>query len=161
MLAVAVLLGGCSTGLLGGATRAVAPDQQRIAVGNQLTLPPDLQLKAPTNTADGYQPNSGVGKPAEPSSNYDLASANDDGQISAGTTSGALYGNAGTAPSAPAAKQQDVYAKYGISKFNADGSQKSDAQLKKELKAAMLEEKRRNNPGYGTVRNIGAIFSDN
>ena len=35
-----------------------------------------------------------------------------------------------------------------------------EADLKAELKQAILKRKRETNPGYGTVRNIGNIFSD-
>jgi hypothetical protein len=139
VICVGVALSGCSTAasLLGGDS---APAQAvRIPVGNQLALPPDLALRAPTQTTDAYVPNGPVAG--------DLASA----APRAPAASANVYGTA-----APL----DNYAKYGISKTHADGTPKTPQELSAELKAAILAEKRRSNPGYGTIRNIGAIFRD-
>jgi hypothetical protein len=56
--------------------------------------------------------------------------------------------------------QQDIYEKYGISKVGPDGKPKSENQLYKELHAAQLAEKRKANPNYGTIWNMGNVFKD-
>ncbi len=140
VVCVGVLLSGCSTAssLLGGDP----PTAQtvRVPVGNELALPPDLALRAPTRTAEGYQANGPVAGAIEPSA------------PALPRTQASVYGNA----NAPL----DNYAKYGISKTHPDGRPKTPQELSIELKAALLAEKRRTNPGYGTFRNIGAIFQD-
>lgn len=55
--------------------------------------------------------------------------------------------------------KEDAYAKYGISKVGPDGKPKTQVELDKELLAAIKVEKRQKNPNYGTVFNIGNIFS--
>ena len=60
---------------------------------------------------------------------------------------------------APAVKK-DIYAEYGISKTKPDGTPKLEGDLRAELKQAILKRKRETQPGYGTIRNIGNIFSD-
>jgi hypothetical protein len=136
---VAFALTGCGGGLLDnklGATQMAA-----VPVGNPLAMPPDLALPQPGETSDSYQSNGpvdlGLDEPAA-TANYARARA----------------------PLAPVAPQVDVYEKYGISKLNADGSEKSKAQLTKELKAALLAEKRKSNPNYGTIWNIGELFKE-
>jgi hypothetical protein len=149
LLAV-TLLAGCSAGSLldpkVGATRTSA-----VPVGNDLALPPDLALRAPGATTDEYVPNGPV------DSGDSQFAGLDDGGLSAPAPTRA---RPRATPAAPAEERVDNYTKYGISKTNPDGSAKTPQQLNKELKAAMLAEKRRTNPGYGTIRNIGAIFTD-
>jgi hypothetical protein len=141
LVLAALSLGGCSVGNLLGGGDAAPATQVRVPVGNELALPPDLALRAPTQTTDAYEPNG----PVAGANDVALAPARPAVQRS-------VYGNA-----APPA---DVYAKYGISKTKADGTPKTAQQLQKELRAAYLAEKRRTNPNYGTILNIGEIFSD-
>lgn len=56
--------------------------------------------------------------------------------------------------------KEDAYAKYGISKVGPDGKPKSENELYKELHAAQLAEKRKANPNYGTIWNMGNVFKD-
>ena len=141
MLVLSLALGGCASsgvlGSLGMGSSSPAPAASNIQVGNTLAMPPDLQLKAP---GTGQEP-VGQTTAAEP------------------VQSAALDQPVAATP-APRAPTQDVYAKYGISKTKADGTAKSDQELKTELKKAILAEKRKTQPGYGTIGNIGNIFSD-
>ena len=41
-----------------------------------------------------------------------------------------------------------------------DGTAKTKEELQAELKVAILKRKQQQQPGYGTVRNIGNIFKD-
>jgi hypothetical protein len=135
-------LGGCSTsGMLekmgmggGSSTPAQTPTVQ---AGNPLAMPPDLRLKQPGTVADTtYEPNTVSGRPVNQQT-------------------------AAVAPIEPApVRKGDIYEEYSISKVKADGSPKSDEELKKELKAAVLKRKQQQNPNYGTIKNLGNIFSD-
>jgi hypothetical protein len=132
-----LVLAGCSSGLLGGGKSSGPVAEQNIPVGNQLALPPDLALRAPGPTSQTYRAN-----PA-PSA----------------TDTGVYSDDIGTPVARPAAPT-DPYEKYGISKLNPDGSKKDEGKLREELRLAVLAEKRRTNPNYGTVRNIGELFRD-
>jgi hypothetical protein len=135
-----LLLGGCSSsgmlekmGMGGGSP----PPQQTIQSGNPLAMPPDLQLKAPNRTAETYEPNTAKGAPVV------------DNEVAAAT------------PAEPApAPEGDVYQQYGIDKMKPDGKPKTKAELDKELKAAVVKRKQQQNPNYGTIKNLGSIFSD-
>ena len=146
-------LAGCSSGGLLD-PKANVPQATNVPVGNNLAIPPDLQLATPSGTTDAYQPN-GTVAPIVPttaaSTKTTLASTSK--TPSAGSAS--LYGSAGTAPAAAG----DIFDQYGISKTNPDGTQQSGYQMTQELNAAILKKKRLQQPGYGTVGNIGAIFS--
>jgi hypothetical protein len=142
LVALGLILGGCSSSgvlsSLGMGSSSPTPETNNIQVGNALAMPPDLRLRAPgTAPAPTYQPNV-ASAPAE---------------------SNALYSSGAPAPLA-AAPKQDIYAQYGISKVKPDGTAKSHDELQAELKVAILKKKQQQQPGYGTIRNIGNIFSD-
>jgi hypothetical protein len=136
----ALSLAGCSSGLLGGGTPAPTAESQ-IAVNNDLALPPDLSLAAP-----------GTQRRAAPAATAPAAD------------SGALYEDSAPPPSTAGALPKgtvgDPYEKYGISRLKPDGTKKTDWELRQELKAAVIAEKRKKNPNYGTIFNAGELFSD-
>jgi hypothetical protein len=139
-VAIAFVLAGCSTGGLLD-NKVSATQAASVPVGNPLALPPDLALAAPGETTDAYVSNGPV----------DLGL--DEPPATQASTSARA-----AAPRVAPAPQEDVYAKYGISKLNPDGTEKTRPVLAKELKAAILAEKRQTNPNYGTIWNIGALF---
>jgi hypothetical protein len=123
-------------------TSASTPGQA--GTSQDLAMPPDLQLQAPSTVQQpAYVP------PAAPATTTTTAATTTTG--SAPTT---LYGGT-TAPANP----PDIYAQYGISKYRADGTLKSKGELSAELKQAMIAKKRQANPNYGTIWNVGNIFS--
>jgi hypothetical protein len=142
---VAAILAGCSSAaslLNGGASPT--PQAASIPVGNQLALPPDLSLAAPGRTVDTYQPNGPVASAAAPVQSTELYS-----------------GNGGSAPiKRKGGTLDEALAYYNISKIKPDGTEKTGAEINAELKLAIKAEKRRTNPKYGTIFNIGNIFSD-
>ena len=144
VLALGFVLGGCSSsGFLNsmGLGNSPAPQQTPVVrTGNNLALPPDLQLRPPGAVTEDYQPNQPPVAPVE----------------SASLDQG-LYSSP---PVAPAPVKRDIYAEYGISKIKPDGTAKTPDELKAELKVAILKRKQQQNPGYGTIRNIGAIFKE-
>jgi hypothetical protein len=144
VLAMSLVLAGCGASrLLGGMGLGSSPTPQApiVRTGNNLALPPDLQLRPPGTVTENYQPNPAPVAPVQ------KASLEED-----------MYSS--TPPVAPAPVKRDIYAEYGVSKLKPDGTPKSEWELKDELKKAILKRKREQNPGYGTVRNIGNIFSD-
>lgn len=55
----------------------------------------------------------------------------------------------------------DPYERIGISKYNPDGTEKTDAQLRKEAREKWLERKKAEEPGWGNASNVwGAVFGD-
>jgi pyruvate/2-oxoglutarate dehydrogenase complex dihydrolipoamide acyltransferase (E2) component len=139
VLAMSFVLGGCSSM---GLSDSPAPQAPVVQTGNNLALPPDLQLRPPGTVTENYQPNPAPA-PAAPVQTAAL----DDGLNS-------------SPPVAAAPVKRDIYAEYGISKTKPDGTPKLEGDLKAELKQAILKRKQQQNPGYGTIRNIGNIFSD-
>jgi hypothetical protein len=148
VLAASLLLAGCSSGLLD--RKSTVPQAASVPTNGNLALPPDLQLATP-GTATRR-----VAQPVVEDGLYDTASA--EAGAAAPPPRSAVGQARQNCPSG--AVTTDVYVCYGISKVNSDGTPKSKERLAAELKAAVLAEKRRQNPGYGTVKNIGAIFRD-
>ena len=144
VLAMSLVLAGCGASrLLGGmglGSSDPAPQAPAVRTGNNLALPPDLQLRPPGTVTETYQPN-------PPPAPVQTARAEE-----------GLYAPVPATP-APLVRK-DIYAEYGISKTKPDGTPKTDLELKAELKQAILKRKQETNPGYGTIRNLGSIFSD-
>ncbi len=145
-MALAVALAGCSGSLLN--SKASVVPSNNVQVGNNLALPPDLSLPAP-----------GTG-----SGTYQTASVADDsiyGEESPPALKPAAPGQVTRGQQASLNGQQgDIYDQYGISKLKPDGTKKEEWELKAELKAAILQRKKQQNPKYGTVFNMGNIWSD-
>jgi hypothetical protein len=138
----AVLAGCANAGLfdVAGFGKSMAPNETAVRSGQNLSMPPDLQLRAPTGpVSEDYQPNTTAASGNPPS------------------TSAAPQKLAAAAPGQPAA---DIYESNGISKFHPDGKPKTDAELRAELREVYLAKKRQKNPKYGTIWNIGNIFKD-
>ena len=150
VLAASLLLAGCSSGLLNN--KSAVPQASNVPTGSSLALPPDLSLPAP---------GTGTYRPSQPA--VQNAALNDDGIYDTGAAAPAVR-----KPAAGNLRQNcptgavtsDVYECYGINKVKADGTPKTKEQLAAELKAAVIAEKRRKNPSYGTFGNIGSIFTE-
>jgi hypothetical protein len=135
LLAISLMVTGCARTSISEIMGSSDPQPQSAApiiqANQDLSMPPDLQLRAPGTAAPPSVPEAQV------------ASA----PAAASTT-------------AAAEPQGDVYERNGISKVHPDGTPKTDAQLKAELKKVYLAKKQQANPKYGTVFNIGNIFKD-
>ena len=143
VLVLELALGGCSSsGMLRsmGFGDSPSPTAPVVRTGNNLALPPDLQLHPPGAVTEGYQPNT---VPAAP--------------IQTASVDEGLYSSA---PAAAPPVKRDLYVEYGVSKLKPDGTPKTEADLKAELKKAIIKRKRETQPGYGTIFNMGNIFSD-
>jgi hypothetical protein len=151
------------------------PDETQVRTGTNLTLPPDLQLRTPSNapaaetqiapTTVSSLPQPLPDPPADALTGsldstperYDAAAP------PASATPATAPDTLTTAPPAvrPAAAgdpRENAFVKYGISKTYPDGKPKSEKKLNEELLAAIKEEKRRQDPKYGTIFNIGDLF---
>jgi hypothetical protein len=142
MVFLGLVLSGCSSNLLGGGSSAPTAEQS-IPVGNQLALPPDLALKAPGATSPAYRSNAVL-------SDADAGVYSDDINSAPINRQAAL----------PKGTTTDPYEKYGISKLKPDGTKKDEGTLREELRQAVILEKRKTNPNYGSVRNFGELFKD-
>jgi hypothetical protein len=148
LMGVASLLSGCAVQNLGSQVLKTVfhtqpgpppvPAQQQVSVGNNLSLPPDLQLAVPGQTTDAYVPNQGTGE----GDAHDMAVAK------------------ANLPPPPPVAAPSVFAEYGIPIVDENGDPRPRAVLVKELKAAILARKKAKNPNYGTIKNIRNIFKD-
>ena len=118
-----------------------SPDETVIQPNRQLSMPPDLNLPAPADA----DMNIAVSAPMAPAATAP-ATAQDTSPIVPGTNM-------------TFDQQQDqLYAKYGVSKLKADGTAKTFDELQAELRKAVEAEKKAANPKYGTIWNIGELF---
>jgi hypothetical protein len=143
IVATGAILAGCAGGGLldvAGYGKSMAPNEAAVRSGQNLAMPPDLQLRAPSGpVTEDYVPNT-------------AAAGSDAASVSAAPQN--------LATATPAQPAGDVYERNGISKFHPDGKPKTDAELQAELKAVYLAKKRQQNANYGTIFNIVNIFKD-
>ena len=161
-LGAALILAGCSSASSMLNSKSNLPHAELVPVGNNLALPPDLQLAQPGRTYSGYQSNGYVQPIAQPVEHpASQAAGFIDPQAPVGQQRVAdlgpqnIYDNQVVNQAFPG----DYYAKYGISRFKKNGKLKTLDELKKELAAVVLAKKREQNPAYGTVGNFGNMIS--
>lgn len=157
-----------------------APDELQVRTNQALVLPPDLNLKAPgtgtpppappppvrTAAASMQPPNYGAAAPETTTASLTPAAP----VTAAPPAPGAAPVALGAVPAAPgaataaqpaqAAANQDVYARYGISRTKPDGTPKKPAELREELRQKYIEMQKAKNPNYGTILNMGSVWSD-
>ncbi len=129
-----------------------SPDETKVQTNQSLTMPPDLQLRAP----NGVAPQAPIANNAPPVS---TAPPQYGAQPQYGTQppQQQAYIPPATQPAVPA---QDIYARNGISRLRADGSKKTDIELINELRALKKKRQQAANPNYGTVFNLPKVWSD-
>jgi hypothetical protein len=133
-----------------GNGKADRPDASQITVSQNLSMPPDLQLRAPPEGPSNDNQATAVQQPVEPAQ-----------PVAAATEP--LSQPKPLRPTKTASLEepkQDVYERYGIAKTYPDGKPKPERVLVEELRQAQLAEKRKANPNYGTIWNIGNVFKD-
>jgi hypothetical protein len=174
-LAVLLALGACTetqfSDTLG--VGKSAPDESQIRVNQALSMPPDLQLKAPTGEISEYgTPNKAAAVTTKPravsAAPDDVAEvATDEPVMTASTEPVAPPKPVKTAAAAATATSTDVpppptiddaYARYGISKTYPNGKPKPVGVLNDELRKAEAAAKRAADPKYGTIWNMGDMF---
>ena len=151
-------LAGCSNTMRGYLEKETPT--QALNTRQDLAMPPDLRLPPPGTTA--ALPDPGAAKATA------AATATQSASLSTPPAT-PVYAAPKTAP-APAVKTATttdaasgpdaMYTNAGISVTNPDGTRKSDQQLREELQAYYIAQKKAKNPSYGTFMNIGNIFKD-
>ena len=137
-----------------GVGKSAVPDASQVTVAQNLAMPPDLQLRAPPDGPANDNQATAVQAPPEPAQPVQPVAA-------APPTQPAPPPLKQTQTAAAEQPKQDVYERYGISKTYPDGKPKPQNVLYEELHQAQVEEKRRANPNYGTIWNMGSVFKDN
>jgi hypothetical protein len=180
-LAVLVVLGACTETQFAdtlGVGKS-APDENQIRVNQALSMPPDLQLKAPTGEVTEY----GTPNKAKPVANKTRAVSAAPDEVdeaavdepvmtasvdpvpppqpvktaeAAATATTTTTTTPGEPPPPPTI--DDAYARYGISKTYPNGKPKPVGVLNDELRKAEAAAKRANDPKYGTIWNMGDMF---
>jgi len=130
-----------------------APDETQVQTNRTLTMPPDLQLRAPDGSVAAPQ-----------------ATANNVPPVSTQPPQYGAQPQYGTQPvqreasippqTQPAAPRQDIYTRNGISRTHPDGSPKTQTQLINELRALKKKRQQASNPNYGTILNLPKVWSD-
>jgi hypothetical protein len=163
-----------------------APDETQVVTNHTLATPPDLRLPPPTSgptseTQAAHAQSAPVS--ATPPDAFSAPATGNDTQVASTGQNGYDTGEqqldtfgGSTNPPAPGAQPQpivqstaktdlsgattreDAYKKFGISKTRPDGTAKTQTELDRELLEAVRNEKRKQNPRYGTVFNIGELF---
>ncbi len=153
-----------------------APDESRVQRNSSLALPPDLQLRTPSNApaSETQTTSTTVSSLPQPLSapagdvtgSLDATVGEPNAQAQPPVNPAAVPDVVAATP--PAVKpavagnpRDNAFLKYGISKTHPDGKPKTEQQLNKELLAAIKEEKRRQDPSYGTIFNVGDLFESN
>lgn len=117
-----------------------SPSVTKAQVHRDLTMPPDLQLRAPgTVTSEVAETEAAAPVVRTAAAPQTLDTAN---------------------PAQGSQAQGDVYERNGISKVHPNGTARTQAELAAELRKIHLAKKREQNPNHGTIFNIGNIFKD-
>jgi len=173
---VGVMLGGCSeVGFqdMFGAGKYI-PNESQVSQGHVLSTPPDLQLRPPAN---GEQPVQQASQPPQPMTEppaqqtaiQNQAPVYQPQQAYQAPTPQPVYQqpqqvNQGPQQLQPQQTQQqatnDPYAKWGVSQYKPDGNKKTQAELNEEMRKKRLEIEKAKNPNYGTIFNLGSIWTD-
>lgn len=151
-----VVLAGCSETSFKDAfdMGKMAPDETQVQKNRSLTMPPDLQLRAP----NGGAPQAPVANNVPPVTTQppQYGQPQQYGNVPQ-QPQGQAYVPPTTQPTAPA---PDIYARNGIVRLRADGSKKTDAELIAELRALKKKRQQAANPNYGTVFNLPNVWKD-
>lgn len=146
-----------------------SPDETTVQQNRSLTMPPDLQLRAPNGggvppaqvattaqqpPVSTQPPQYGTAPQAGPAPQYGSTVPQQQAYLPPANASV-------TQPATPAAApRQDVYSKHGISRTRPDGSKKTNAELIDELRTLKKKQQSAKNPNYGTVFNLPQVWSD-
>jgi Protein of unknown function (DUF3035) len=160
------------------------PDESQVVTNNSLAMPPDLQLPPPSASAAAAPQQIAQSKtaitaeppdalaPASPTTEVASAEQNpyDTGEQQLTTDGSISTASTQTGQEVQAAQKRDMnagdpkenaYQRFGISKTRPDGTPKTQAELDRELLEAVRAEKRKQNPNYGTVFNMGELVKGN
>jgi hypothetical protein len=134
-----------------------APDETQVSVNQPLSVPPDLQLRPPSN--EQPQTVASVPQDTQQPASGDLQQPQDL-TLSAPADPAAPQAEPQPQQQADLGQPQDIYARWGVSRHHPDGREKSQIELNAEMREKQLEVKRQQDPNYGTIWNLGSIWSD-
>lgn len=129
---------------------------QTLNARQDLAMPPDLRLPPPGTTAAAPDP----GASAVAATQTAALSTPPSLPVASAPKAAAPAVTTQATTTAPASGPDAIYTNVGISVFNPDGTRKTDQQLREELQAYYISQKKSKNPNYGTFMNIGNIFKD-
>jgi hypothetical protein len=153
-----------------------SPNEGQVRINQALSMPPDLRLKAPgTQTTEDGSLNrvakvdttverpiveEVVDEPVSTASTDPAATAKPVQTAEAGATATTTTPTPTTTGQVPPPTKEDAYKRYGISTTYPDGKPKPEGVLNDELRKAQTAAKRAADPKYGTIWNMGDMFSD-
>ena len=163
-----VVLAGCSESSFKDAfdMGKLPPDETQVQENRTLTMPPDLQLRAPGGGGAAPAPQVASNAPVVNTQPPQYGAAPQTGpqpQYGAPAQNGTVQPQrqAYIPPAAqPTVPRQDVYSRNGISRTRPDGSKKTQGELISELKALKKKQQQAANPNYGTVFNLPKVWND-
>ncbi len=139
------------------------PNEKLVATNPPLSVPPDLRLPPPGQGAAnadvvGTASAGSAQTLAAPPADATAAAYGPDAMATEQTRAARATKTAAATPERKNDVYDDIFARYGISRYHPDGREKTIAELNRELAEKIKEEKRRKNPNYGTIFNIGSLF---
>lgn len=133
-----------------------APDETKVRTVQPLSVPPDLDLRPPAPGSDTAMAEAGsVNNPSALAAPPDAKTAASTPASGAASIPAARTASAGRKPRGDF---YDVYRKHGIEIYRADGKRKPISQLNRELAQKLKEQRRKQNPRYGTIFNIDSLW---
>ena len=158
------------------AGKGAAPSESMVSTNQPLSMPPDMSLRQPGAAAapaygstNGLQVQQGqrataYQAPPPPQPSYQQPAQQQQPAWQNSTPAPAPQQQAYQQPVAPqpnVSPQDKRYYDNGVNPYNADGTRKEQAVLDKELRQKALEKKQAANPNYGTIFNMGELWSGN
>jgi hypothetical protein len=140
-----------------------APDETQVSAGQPLSVPPDLQLRPPSATEPprvASRPAADQPPAAQLRQPQDLAAAPQPDEFRQPAGQQAAQPQQLQQQTAAAGSQDDVYARWGVSRHHPDGREKSQVELNEEMRQKRIERERQQDPNYGTIWNLNSIWSD-
>ncbi len=152
------------------------PDERLVSTNQPLSMPPDMALRQPgaasapgaSNGLQVQQGQRGTGTyqappPPQPAYQPPQPSPQQPAWQNAQpqTAPQPQPQQQALAPQPGGDPKDKIYYDNGVNPYNADGSRKTVDQLNAELRNKSLENKRAANPGYGTIFNLGELWSGN
>jgi len=145
-------LAGCSNTMRGYLEKETP--NQTLNTRQDLAMPPDLRLPPPGTTTAAPDPGAAAATQTAALSTPPAL------PVASAPKAAAPAVKTPATTTEPASGPDAIYTNAGISVFNPDGTRKTDQQLREELQAYYIAQKKSKNPNYGTFMNIGNIFKD-
>lgn len=155
-----------------------SPNESMVSTNRPLSMPPDMALRQP-GAANAPAPSNGLSvqqgqrgtptyqAPPPPQQAYQAPAQQQQPAWQNAAPSPApqqqqqAYAQPAPAPQRQVSSADKIYYDNGINPYNADGTRKKQGELNEALRQKNLEKKRAQNPNYGTIFNMGEVWSGN